>query len=171
MDDSPLCSFFGRCKEYTALQELRVRELRLRAQLVHAEKRVHLAEEMVRAAEEQTLRAEERLRVVEERIRTQPLRDRDRAASRKHRLKKRGLPEGWYEAKLAEQGGGCAICGVPPAPGEHHCVDHDHTTGAVRGILCLACNSGIGHLREKPSNFTEAIRYLERYKARPTGSS
>jgi hypothetical protein len=40
-------------------------------------------------------------------------------------------------------------------------VDHCHTTGNVRGLLCHNCNRGIGLLKELPSNFIKAIKYLE----------
>jgi hypothetical protein len=40
-------------------------------------------------------------------------------------------------------------------------VDHDHATGALRGILCNLCNSGIGALGDSVEGLREALRYLE----------
>lgn len=45
-----------------------------------------------------------------------------------------------YDAILAEQGGGCGICGRSPKPGKSLAVDHDHRTGLIRGLLCFLCN-------------------------------
>lgn len=58
---------------------------------------------------------------------------------------------------LTHQGGTCAICGCIPEP---PCVDHDHTTGQVRGILCHSCNMAIGLLKDNPSILTKAAAYL-----------
>ncbi len=48
---------------------------------------------------------------------------------------------------------------------DHHeaklMVDHDHTTGEVRGLLCHNCNRAIGLLREDPERLRRAIEYLE----------
>jgi hypothetical protein len=44
------------------------------------------------------------------------------------------------------------------------CVDHDHTTGKVRGLLCHDCNVGIGFMRDSVENFRRAIAYLDRHK-------
>lgn len=52
-----------------------------------------------------------------------------------------------YAARLAAQGGGCAICGARPRT-RRLAVDHNHRTGAVRGLLCYRCNHlllGAGH--------------------------
>ncbi|MBV9043118.1 MAG: endonuclease VII domain-containing protein, partial [Acidimicrobiia bacterium] len=75
---------------------------------------------------------------------------RKRVADRKSHLKRTfGLSEADYERILASQDGGCAICGRLPGSRNLH-VDHDHATGAVRGLLCFACNVAIGHLRDDP---------------------
>lgn len=66
-----------------------------------------------------------------------------------------------YAALLIEQGGVCAICSAPPGT-RSLCVDHDHTTGAIRGLLCGPCNRGIGLLRDDPAVLRAAIGYLTR---------
>lgn len=53
-----------------------------------------------------------------------------------------GITEADYNAMLAAQGGGCAICGNPPKTRRLH-VDHDHKTGRVRGLLCFRCNRAL----------------------------
>lgn len=55
------------------------------------------------------------------------------------RAKQLGVTDEQYERLLAAQGGGCAICGATPKTRRLH-VDHDHKTGAVRGLLCYRCN-------------------------------
>lgn len=44
---------------------------------------------------------------------------------------------------LAGQGGKCALCRLPV---KRACLDHDHGTGAVRGVLCSGCNACLGKL-------------------------
>ena len=63
-----------------------------------------------------------------------------------------------HVAQLAEkQGGACAICGDTR---DVLCVDHDHKTGRVRGMLCRACNLGIGCLGDDPIRLFMAASYL-----------
>lgn len=53
-----------------------------------------------------------------------------------------GVNSEWYRNKLQEQGGHCALCpAIESEEGRPLCVDHDHKTGAVRGLLCRRCNS------------------------------
>lgn len=49
-----------------------------------------------------------------------------------------------YNAQLQRQGGVCAICGEKPK-NNLLAVDHDHDTGAVRGLLCSPCNRHVGY--------------------------
>lgn len=71
-----------------------------------------------------------------------------------------------YDRMLAEQNGKCAIClsGTPKAPKRvnHWYIDHCHSTGKVRGLLCNACNRAIGNLGDDISNFERAIAYLKK---------
>ncbi|HUW09593.1 MAG TPA: endonuclease VII domain-containing protein [Anaerolineae bacterium] len=74
-----------------------------------------------------------------------------------------GLSLADYDAILADQGGGCAICGALPgddAKGRLH-VDHDHETGQVRGLLCGNCNHALGSFRDSIALMRSAIAYLE----------
>ena len=49
---------------------------------------------------------------------------------------------------IAKQNGKCKICENKLDRGIHTCVDHCHTTGKVRGVLCSACNKLLGHANE-----------------------
>ena len=53
----------------------------------------------------------------------------------------------------------CGICGSEPNGKDLH-IDHDHATGAFRGLLCHSCNVGIGHFKEDPEVLDAAKRYL-----------
>ncbi len=64
-----------------------------------------------------------------------------------------------YKERLAAQGNVCAICNSP-RNGMALSVDHDHKTGKVRGILCSACNTVLGHARDNINILEKAIAYL-----------
>lgn len=68
-----------------------------------------------------------------------------------------------FNEMLAEQGGGCAICGARDnGDGRVLYVDHCHKSEKVRGILCHHCNAGIGHFRDDIGLILKAIEYLQR---------
>lgn len=69
----------------------------------------------------------------------------------------------WYESTLADQSGGCAICGEAPSPDKSLAVDHCHVTGDVRGLLCTVCNWALGRFKDDPGRFESAARYLKRF--------
>lgn len=67
-----------------------------------------------------------------------------------------------YDAMLEAQGGGCFICGRPPREDISLHVDHDHTTGKVRGILCFCCNNALADFQEDVQLLAKAAAYLDR---------
>ena len=62
---------------------------------------------------------------------------------------------------IGEQQGMCEICGE--LHGDNLFVDHDHTTGRVRAMLCRHCNSGLGFFKDDPELLQIAIVYLRTY--------
>ena len=66
-----------------------------------------------------------------------------------------------------DQGGKCAIC-KSDIDLEDCRIDHDHSTGGVRGILCAACNTGIGLLKDSPDVLISAAEYLGRINEKIT---
>jgi len=74
-----------------------------------------------------------------------------------------GIGEAEYQARLAAQEHKCAICGAPPKPEKTFSldVDHDHSTNEVRGLLCNACNQGLGYFKDNPERLRAAALYLE----------
>ncbi|NUR65141.1 MAG: hypothetical protein HOQ47_05220 [Streptomyces sp.] len=72
-----------------------------------------------------------------------------------------GITADDFDRMHTEQNGVCAICGRPPqGRWPVLAVDHCHTSGAVRGLLCTPCNQGIGAFRDRPEAIRSAIRYL-----------
>lgn len=85
------------------------------------------------------------------------------SAQRKSNLKtKYGLTEKEYEQLLTNCSGRCEACGKNfETEGLWPCVDHDHATGRVRGVLCVNCNTGIGSLGDGIAGVRLALEYLE----------
>ena len=82
-----------------------------------------------------------------------------------------GISLSQYEWLLTKGNGVCWICLRPetlkrqkkaPYP-ESLYVDHDHTTGMIRGLLCNNCNSGLGYFDDNPEILKAAIAYLEKW--------
>jgi hypothetical protein len=109
--------------------------------------------------------AENAERVNEYRRRYNATRDRKDANRRSYLKRKYGVTPEWYDATLAEQGGGCAICGRPPRPDIALHVDHDHATGAVRRLLCFGCNNLLGDARDDAALLAQASAYLDAHDA------
>ena len=66
-----------------------------------------------------------------------------------------------YLAMYEEQEGCCAICKKPSPHKERDLsVDHCHESGKVRGLLCLHCNTALGHFKDNIDSLGEGIIYL-----------
>lgn len=69
------------------------------------------------------------------------------------------------EALFVQQHGLCAICLSPMLRRHRHRraahLDHDHSTGRVRGWLCHQCNVGMGHFNDNVSLLLSAVKYLQ----------
>jgi DNA-binding CsgD family transcriptional regulator len=90
--------------------------------------------------------------------------DEAKSVAAAHNLRRKyGLTVDVYTAMVDTQQGACAICRVAfgAEVGRRPHVDHDHSTGAVRGILCFRCNTAIGKLRDDPALLANAIAYLQ----------
>lgn len=74
-----------------------------------------------------------------------------------------------YDAISAKQGGRCAICRQPETVVMRGklmrlAVDHCHSGGHIRELLCSACNTGLGSFRDDPERMEAAIAYLRKHK-------
>lgn len=81
--------------------------------------------------------------------------------------KKYGIGEGDFEAVYQAFKGRCGICGTPllretkgKSTKNRACLDHDHKTGNIRGILCHNCNSGLGLFKDDVKLLEKAKEYL-----------
>jgi hypothetical protein len=79
------------------------------------------------------------------------------ARTRHERAKRQGIAAlGGYEAQIGVQRG-CAVCGKIPQPGQRRLsIDHNHHTGQVRALLCMAHNRGIGYFLDNPDHLMTA---------------
>jgi len=79
-----------------------------------------------------------------------------------------GITPEQYDQMLLEHQNKCAICGKTQELNKSLCIDHDHETGNVRGLLCQVCNKAIGLLGDSIQNLEQAILYLKKYKTKET---
>ena len=77
-----------------------------------------------------------------------------------YRKSRYGITDAEFDQLLIAQGGKCKVCGTSKFPYKGPCVDHDHITGKVRGLLCFNCNRGIGAFKEDSSLLKKALDYL-----------
>lgn len=88
------------------------------------------------------------------------------SAKRTHHLKNFGITRAEFDRMLLLQNYQCDICGVELFTDKQSHTDHDHSTGAVRGVLCMNCNIGLGNFHDSISRLQRAIDYLEQHADR-----
>ena len=97
----------------------------------------------------------------------------NKARVRNYNIKgKYGIDASAVEMMLEEQGNKCGICFKPleislseeeSSYASRACVDHDHETNKVRGILCSLCNMGLGKFKDSVNSLERAIAYLNKH--------
>jgi hypothetical protein len=79
-------------------------------------------------------------------------------------LKKYGLTFDQYNQMLDRQNKCCAMCKLPPSANKRLSIDHCHSTGKVRGLLCSNCNFILGLAKDSPAVLKNGAYYLEKYE-------
>ena len=83
---------------------------------------------------------------------------------RKHTAQRYGLSLDEFDRLVTANGSVCEICHQPCTPGglsrTSLVVDHDHASGAIRGLLCTNCNRGLGFFKDDPRRLLNAVAYL-----------
>jgi hypothetical protein len=80
------------------------------------------------------------------------------------RLRRRGATQKMYDELYEAQHGCCALCNEPEEKFSWLCIDHDHETGKIRGLLCPNCNRGLGLLQDSPQLLQKAAAYVTAHK-------
>lgn len=94
-----------------------------------------------------------------------------------HLKAKYGMTGDDYQLMHDEQNGLCLICNQPETALDRFrkpkrlSVDHDHSTGQVRGLLCARCNPALGLFDEDIDKLLSAVRYLARFQNNQGGGS
>src|SRR5690349_17201310 len=83
----------------------------------------------------------------------------DRDASRRL-VRRYGITLEQKQQMMEQQGNVCLLCERPFPSVRKACVDHCHTTGRIRGILCISCNHSIGNLGDSYETLTRVLAYL-----------
>jgi len=76
-------------------------------------------------------------------------------------LRKYGITFDEYNTMFNAQEGRCLICGKHQSElNQALCVDHNHNTNAIRGLLCIRCNTGLGCFNDRTDLLTKAVEFL-----------
>ena len=79
-------------------------------------------------------------------------------------LNRYGITLQQFKDMESDQDGLCAICGnAPSGKKKVLCVDHCHTTGMVRGLLCDDCNNVLGRAKDNIYHLLSSVEYLQKY--------
>lgn len=105
----------------------------------------------------------DRLREYQRQYRQRPdVRERRKVSLRNGHLRRKfGITIEEFHSMLQDQGSRCKACGGNADMGYGFHVDHCHSTGRIRGILCHGCNTALGLVRESPDRLRKLADYLE----------
>lgn len=78
-------------------------------------------------------------------------------------IKRYGITQADYEQVHYLQGGGCHLCGRGVDEVGQLVVDHCHSTGTLRGLLCRDCNMALGYVHDNETTLRKMIGYLRVY--------
>ena len=67
-----------------------------------------------------------------------------------------------YDVMFENQNCVCKICRLPSK--KKLSIDHNHTTGKIRGLLCFTCNMGIGYFKDSEKLLKSASKYIKEYE-------
>lgn len=97
--------------------------------------------------------------------------DKKREIQSQRLFKKFGITLDEYDVMFAAQGSVCAICKQAPKGKNRLAVDHDHTTGKVRDLLCTLCNRfGVFLAEDHPHIYPASQCYVSRHKTTDRGT-
>lgn len=84
----------------------------------------------------------------------------------KRLIDKFGVDYEWYKRKLNNQNSVCDICKTKLDSNTYDklAVDHCHSTGKLRGLLCTQCNTSLGLLKENTETINNMLKYLTKYE-------
>lgn len=88
-----------------------------------------------------------------------------RTGDRAKHVESYGITMTDWNRMVEEQDGCCKICGGPPKEGSVLHIDHDHVTGQVRALLCRACNTALGYMKDSIERLEAAVEYLKSFRA------
>lgn len=90
------------------------------------------------------------------------VRELGKESERRRRMRRYGISEEVYSILLEKQNNACAICSLTfKNIGRYIHIDHCHSTGKVRGILCHHCNILLGNAKDSVKTLSKAINYLK----------
>jgi hypothetical protein len=78
-------------------------------------------------------------------------------------LREYGITRAEKQALIDSQGGLCANSGCGTAIDINSDLDHDHSTGKIRGVLCSPCNTSLGKLKESTERLIGLVEYLDKF--------
>jgi hypothetical protein len=71
-----------------------------------------------------------------------------------------GITPEQYDEMCVKQNFKCAVCREKDDMGKRLSIDHDHSTGRIRGLLCTKCNLALGNLKDNTESIKRLLVYL-----------